>query len=594
MEKTIPIEIVLQDPSDPIVPTPDTPSGTDTTDGTAAGTTDANINISVPDTGKDTSSTNGGSSVFTDSASSTIAIASIAILVLAIVTSIALVVRRYYKRKKANEAGITRQEKRAAIATSTIAVLAITVLLGQLATTVVVQPLTTNAAEGTDSTEPTYLDTVDKIQIVANRYDDVTIVATTKNISYATTDTDFGYKIFMSMAGEDANLYLDGDNTSEYYFAPTAKLGLSNNSWGYSLNGDGEDGYFAMPVLDDPLMAQHTTTAVEDEEFTVYYTMKADKDMPFGVYSGEITYEIQGYNGFPSTLTSMQDMTPEICEAVYTPSGTETVVPTATLVDTRDQKTYEIAKLADGNCWMTQNLDLDLNSQVALTPENTNISANWTPVNSTTAFTGTSVSGWTNSSTVPYSADPGEVYYYSSGTTSNDEQYTSLADCQATHPDCSGHNHAGNYYNWSAAVANNDTSSITERFNNAEGSICPAGWRLPKNANADSYIEDNEQITMVNSYDDILGTLQPWGPPGGIYEYQNGGFNKIRTAPLWLARSGDVGGGSLSNAGSSGKYWSSTVSSSSGANYLYFDSGNVIPTNSSSRGYGYSVRCMAE
>ena len=588
MEKTIPIEIVLQDPSDPIVPTPDTPSGTDTTDGTAAGTTDANINISVPDTGKDTSSTNGGSSVFTDSASSTIAIASIAILVLAIVTSIALVVRRYYKRKKANEAGITRQEKRAAIATSTIAVLAITVLLGQLATTVVVQPLTTNAAEGTDSTEPTYLDTVDKIQIVANRYDDVTIVATTKNISYATTDTDFGYKIFMSMAGEDANLYLDGDNTSEYYFAPTAKLGLSNNSWGYSLNGDGEDGYFAMPVLDDPLMAQHTTTAVEDEEFTVYYTMKADKDIPFGVYSGEITYEIQGYNGFPSTLTSMQDMTPEICEAVYTPSGTETVVPTATLVDTRDQKTYEIAKLADGNCWMTQNLDLDLNSQTALTPENTNISANWTPVNSTTAFTGTSVSGWTNSSTVPYSADPGEVYYYSSGTTSNDEQYTSLADCQATHPDCSGHNHAGNYYNWSAAVANNDTSSLTEQFSNAEGSICPAGWRLPKITGNEGGITDSEFGSMLVVEGVINKSVDdPY--------YVVDGFKKIRTAPLWLIQSGGVVYGSmLGYTGSSGFYWSGTVRNNNNAYRLDFSSSTISPANASTRNLGFSIRCLAE
>lgn len=213
MEKNIPIEIVLQDPNDPIVPTPD-PS-----DPTGGGTVTTETNIAVPNTGTDTNTgASGGNGVFASSA----AIVSIAILVLTVIASIALVVRRYHKRKT-SEAGMTRQEKRAMVATSTIAILAITILLGQLITMAVVQPSSTNAAT---SDTPTSLDTVDKIQIIANRYDDVTIVATTKNISYATTDTSFGYKIFMSMAGEDANLYLDGDETSEYYFAPTENAEL--------------------------------------------------------------------------------------------------------------------------------------------------------------------------------------------------------------------------------------------------------------------------------------------------------------------------------------------------------------------------------
>ena len=212
MEKNIPIEIVLQDPSDPIVPAP----GPSDPTGGETGTTETNI--AVPNTDADTNSTNGSNGIFANST----AIASIAILVITVIASIALAVRRYHKRKT-SEAGMTRQEKRAMVATSTIAILAITVLLGQLITMAVVQPSSTNAAT---SDAPTSLDTVDEIQIIANRYDDVSIVATTKNISYATTDTTFGYKIFMPMAGEDANLYLDGDETSEYYFAPTENAGL--------------------------------------------------------------------------------------------------------------------------------------------------------------------------------------------------------------------------------------------------------------------------------------------------------------------------------------------------------------------------------
>lgn len=49
MEKTIPIEVVLQDPNDPIVPTPDPSDPT----GGETGTTETNI--AVPNTGTERS-----------------------------------------------------------------------------------------------------------------------------------------------------------------------------------------------------------------------------------------------------------------------------------------------------------------------------------------------------------------------------------------------------------------------------------------------------------------------------------------------------------------------------------------------------------
>ena len=289
----------------------------------------------------------------------------------------------------------------------------------------------------------------------------------------------------------------------------------------------------------------------------------------------------------------MQQMTSDICEAAYTPSGTETIVPTATLTDIRDNKTYTIAKLADGNCWMTQNLDLDLSTETTLTPENTNISADWTPTSSTIYFTGTSVPGWQNSETNPYSADRGDVYYYTSSTDANDIQYNSLAECEAAgHTDCS-HYHAGNYYNWPAAVASNDTSSMTEKFENALGSICPAGWRLPKNANSAGDMSKNEQITMISSYDDILGDYITGGNP--YYEYLANGFKLIRTNPLWISRAGDISWGSAGNGGGDAKYWSSTRGNSSSMSYsMAIDRDLIRPMFSNGTRYGYSVRCLAE
>ena len=86
----------------------------------------------------------------------------------------------------------------------------------------------------------------------------------------------------------------------------------------------------------------------------------------------------------PSTtmfeIEYMQDMTPEICDASPTPvafleDGTVNVdVPETTLIDSRDGSHYIVRKLADGSCWMAENLRLDLGSR-PLTREDTDIPA---------------------------------------------------------------------------------------------------------------------------------------------------------------------------------------------------------------------------
>ena len=261
-------------------------------------------------------------------------------------------------------------------------------------------------------------------------------------------------------------------------------------------------------------------------------------------------------------------------------------------VDSRDDKEYYVARLADNNIWMIQNLDLDLNNQIALTPENTNISANWTPANSTISFTGTTVDGWQISNSVPQSADPGELYVYSSSTTSDDTQYTSLADCQIEHPDCNAYNHVGNYYNWSAAVANNDTSEIITQYDNMDTSVCPAGWRLPDGPNEKNQYY-NDMGNLIASYDNIVGNFHI-SCEGfcGEYDYLDGGFNIIRTNPLWLSQSGRVYYGSFVNIGSFDGYWSSVIKDESHAYSLNFDADSVLLQENFNRHAGFSVRCI--
>ncbi|MBR2587068.1 hypothetical protein IKE71_01685 [Candidatus Saccharibacteria bacterium] len=87
-------------------------------------------------------------------------------------------------------------------------------------------------------------------------------------------------------------------------------------------------------------------------------------------------------SGFDSTALVNSNST---LESGYTIASQSAKVGTGTflLEDNRDQKTYLVRRLADGNCWMVQNLDLNLADFAGthnLTSENTNITSDyWDP-----------------------------------------------------------------------------------------------------------------------------------------------------------------------------------------------------------------------
>lgn len=97
------------------------------------------------------------------------------------------------------------------------------------------------------------------------------------------------------------------------------------------------------------------------------------------------------------TITYMQEMTPQICANTTTPIGSlatagnddwdgshhgdSNYIPRKALIDSRDNTKYLVAKLADGECWMTQNLALELSTSKALTSADTDLNTkdSWTP-----------------------------------------------------------------------------------------------------------------------------------------------------------------------------------------------------------------------
>ena len=267
---------------------------------------------------------------------------------------------------------------------------------------------------------------------------------------------------------------------------------------------------------------------------------------------------------------------------------------------------------------MTQNLDLDIGGTnvAALTSENTDISTTasgsgiytdgyteqdgvwtWTPVS--TAITSNyyidnitiKPSAWpTNSYTTPYSAEGGDTYYYTSNTTSNDTRYNSLQDCKNashTEDECKRY-FAGNYYNWTAAIASNNSTNIGSTVGEiASNSICPKGWRLPNASQTDNV---NNEFGRMLYGEGITAALSNGNSSVG---YATGGFNKLRSNPYYFVRSGRTSSVTLYDPSAFGYYWSSTASSSTYAYRLHFDSTGIYPASSYYRYLGWSIRCVA-
>ena len=300
-----------------------------------------------------------------------------------------------------------------------------------------------------------------------------------------------------------------------------------------------------------------------------------------------------------SEISSMQEMTPEFCASVTMDSPGNT----ARLKDERDGKYYWVAKLADGNCWMTQNLELDLTSGKSLTPELSDVSANWNP--GATTFTSAQEGGrgssynntvqswnlgkyvWKTPNSTSYcqpdtnfSESSCASYWQnvSSGWTPMTEYRTDGVTYDASTQTYDAHYLAGNYYSYVAATAGTGTSA-TSNLTKATDSICPKGFELPTSGSSFNSTPGSFYNLLTNAYNISSNTT---------------GGTAMRSAPLFFVRSGYVSPTNyLSSAGYRGYYWSSVADSSSDAYYLNFYSSGVYPSNDLYRYDGLSVRCVA-
>ena len=312
---------------------------------------------------------------------------------------------------------------------------------------------------------------------------------------------------------------------------------------------------------------------------------------------------------------------------------TATLSSITALTDTRDGNVYTVARLADGQCWMTENLRL--NSEHTTSAEDIAKAQGYGSsttygnfigladsedayfTSNTTANTLYSTNGSNSTINIGTNNDPAyRLPRYNNNNTNmatnatNSDGTTTLEDKYNTYGTATKDNHLrwygyGNYYNWPAAMASTkyySTYSGTTGSDAAGTSLCPLGWHLPLGYQSTGTLTGtvaNDALDSANRVGSFSYLDRRMGGTG-----QSNSTNSITSATMstyWrkfpnnFVYSGYWLDARATNRSTYGGCWSSSASSSGSTYYLYFGSSSVNPggTNFSGKYAGYSVRCMA-
>lgn len=395
-----------------------------------------------------------------------------------------------------------------------------------------------------------------------------------------TTNDPEGFEVFLSSTDREAALR-GAQGQINSIQQDTVGAAFTGNTWGYTIGKEQAtttSTYSAIPATSSSILKTKTATVDTEEVYRLGFGVNITPSLPAGEYSSSVLLSVVANPAIISNLSDlvyMQDMSPNICNNTY-PTATDLLSMTEAekteaamhpvtkqLYDIRDGKQYWVAKLADGNCWMTQNLALDLDansdgnavaitengSQVELSPRNTDIEAVWKGVTKTEteipARTGAldyssarswnlGKLAWSNPSSkescsqplpedlkeLGYEASQWGVIYYGSDLAEicplvkDVRGYApTLIASEASAVDTTkeiydAHYLIGNAYAWNTATAGAG-DDVTKNLENATTSICPANWRLPttgiNKANA------AEWPTSLN--DDFYGLFYSYGYP---------------------------------------------------------------------------------
>ncbi len=330
-----------------------------------------------------------------------------------------------------------------------------------------------------------------------------------------------------------------------------------------------------------------------------FYGPQEDITVPTGTTANGLSL----YAVWIPSAGSLQDSS-KVSQLCSTGTGSLTTAPTdgtanlssvSALTDQRDNETYAIAKLADGNCWLIENLRLESTAEhnsdgILAQGYNSSFiglaaaeSANFEDIDTANSLysidgsTDKTISGYFESSRFPRynnwnnqssSADRPQnpTSNYATNSTTNARMYS-----------------YGNYYTWAAAIAD------TTRYSSGDHgttSICPNGWRLPI----------GNETTVSNSFGALSVALG--GPEGGGgaqdgYTTPSGTvMSKIfRSYPNNFLYSDAFVSDGFSYDDKNGGYWSSTAWADEDSWWLSLEDDFVGPINYYGNFVGRSIRC---
>ena len=409
------------------------------------------------------------------------------------------------------------------------------------------------------------------------------------------TGNSAGYTLYMASKNATANAMAEGKQDGiTTVSTPVSKSNMPINSWGYNVGGDminpipGKDNAEAIATTDAPSNDNNKTT-------NVTVGVKVAPTLKSGNYSNILTFTATANTACEGfyCIDKMQDMTPAVCAATTTPlasarevtftsTSDNTKIPRTILTDTRDNKKYLVSKFADGKCWMSQSLELELSSTKALTSADTdlNTKTTWTPDKNTS----NNLEDFVGPQYYSYPEDE-EVYTAVSvrPTTKYLTNGVTPASAPSTNDGKSEWEKIGYYYSHTAATAgsNKDVIDVYDDYDqDAKDSICPKGWRLPYTS---YYYGTDDAYNFIAAYDynNDLDTINE------SFGYNLGG----------TVYSSD---GTLSGLSSAGAYW---LGGASDTYYKYASSISAKKTAQwgylfSTDSYGYimdgaQIRCIA-
>ncbi len=244
----------------------------------------------------------------------------------------------------------------------------------------------------------------------------------------------------------------------------------------------------------------------------------------------------------------------------WTGCGTLSQGSVTALTDTRDNDTYTVAKLADGNCWITENLRLNPGS-ADITAFNTN---NPTSDFITKSRTATSTNTMCNSNN---SGCFDKIQFNSNNTN------RILTQSHTNNDNSSAWYTYGTYFNWYTATAGHGTYS-SDSSSTIAGDICPAGWHLPTGNTTGEYNNLNDHINGGATNND----------------------NNWRAYPNNFIWSGDYNNNKRTNSYVNTRIWTSTPKDNNSAFRAGLDSNKSPAVTPSSNTYykwdGFVVRCI--